>query len=261
MKVSEKGVWFASHLDGSHHMLTPELSVQIQQALGSDIMMSLDEMYTEESSSDYGQEATDRSTRWAKRCLEARTRDDLALFGIAQGGFHEGLRIESTQAIVDLGFDGYAIGGLSVGESKEVMAKIIECTEPHLPKDKPRYLMGVGTPDDLVRCVARGIDMFDCVMPTRNARNGSLFTSSGVVKLKNSVHRDDSNPLDSECKCYTCCNFSRAYLRHLFTSNEVLGLRLNTIHNLSFYNKRIKDIRNAISNGTLGQWATSLGDE
>ncbi len=258
VKITEEGVRFASHIDGSKHMLTPEFSIEIQEALGADIIMAFDEPVPPDSPKDYARLALDRTTRWAKRCLEARARKDQALFGITQGAFDTGLRRESAEQIVSLGFDGYAIGGLSVGESKEIMAEMIDCSEPLLPKDKPRYLMGVGTPDDLVRCVARGVDMFDCVMPTRNARNGSLFTSQGKVSIRNAQYANDDSPLDPECDCSTCARFSKAYLRHLFMSGEILVLRLNTIHNLRFYKRRIDDIREAIRNGTLGAWAKSL---
>lgn len=261
VKITEKGVTFASHLDGSRHDLTPELAIKIQEALGADIIMALDEMVTPDSSEDYAREASERSTRWGRRCLSARTRPGIALFGITQGGFDEKLRRQSAEQIVSLGFDGYAIGGLSVGESKEIMAAMIESVEPVLPKEKPRYLMGVGTPDDLVRCVAKGIDMFDCVMPTRNARNGYLFTSQGRVVIKNAKYAKDEAPLDPECDCSTCARFTRAYLRHLFMAGEILALRLNTIHNLSFYKRRIEKIGEAIRAGTLGQWADSLKEK
>lgn len=261
VKISDNGVTFASHLDGSRHELTPEFAIEIQEALGADIIMALDEMATPDSPEGYAKEASERSTRWGERCLAARTRSDIALFGITQGGFDEKLRQQSAHQIVNLGFDGYAIGGLSVGESKEIMAAMIESVEPVLPKEKPRYLMGVGTPDDLVRCVARGIDMFDCVMPTRNARNGYLFTSQGRVAIKNAQYATDEAPLDPECDCSTCARFSRAYLRHLFMAGEILALRLNTIHNLSFYKRRIEKIKEAIHEGSLGQWAANLKDE
>ncbi len=260
-KISEKGVEFASHIDGTRHLLTPELSIGIQEALGADIIMAFDEPVAPESSHDYTKMASERSTRWAERCLTARERKDQALFGITQGGFDKDLRKESAQQITNLGFDGYAIGGLSVGESKEVMGAMIDCTEPHLPIDKPRYLMGVGTPDDLVRCVARGIDMFDCVMPTRNARNGTLFTSQGKIIIKNSKYVRDDSPLDPECSCHTCKNFTKAYLRHLFMSGEILGIKLNTLHNLAFYRHTIEKIRQAIRDDNLGEWAAKLEKE
>ncbi|VAX22006.1 Queuine tRNA-ribosyltransferase [hydrothermal vent metagenome] len=261
VKITENGIRFASHLDGSRHDFTPEFAIEVQEALGADIIMALDEMVTPDSSDDYAREASLRSTRWGERCLNARTRPDIALFGITQGGFDEKLRRQSAQQIVNLGFDGYAIGGLSVGESKEIMSAMIESVEPILPQDKPRYLMGVGTPDDLVRCVAQGIDMFDCVMPTRNARNGYLFTSQGRVGIKNAKYAKDESPLDPLCDCSTCLRFTRAYLRHLFMAGEILALRLNTIHNLSFYKRRMEKIGEAIHAGTLGEWADSLKDQ
>ncbi len=260
VKITEEGVLFSSHIDGSRHMLTPEFSVEIQERLGADIIMAFDEMATPDQSVEHAREASERSTRWAQRCLAARKRPDQALFGITQGAFDPDLRKTSASQIVKLGFDGYAIGGLSVGESNEIMASMIDATEPLLPKNKPRYLMGVGTPDDLVRCVARGIDMFDCVMPTRNARNGCLFTSQGKVMIRNSKYARDESPLDPECRCSTCARFSRAYLRHLFMAGEILALRLNTIHNLCYYKRRVDDIHESIRSGELGQWAKSLED-
>lgn len=258
-KITEEGVAFASHLDGSRHLLSPERSIEIQEALGADIIMAFDEPVSPEVNIAYAREASARSTRWAERCLAARTRqNDQALFGITQGGFDIDLRKQSAREITSLPFDGYAIGGLSVGESRQVMSQMIDITEPFLPADRPRYLMGVGTPDDLVRCVARGVDMFDCVMPTRNARNGTLFTSEGKFSIKNARFATDPAPLDPACDCYTCATFSRAYLRHLFMANEILGLRLNTIHNLAFYRRRIEQIRAAIDAGTLGAWAAEL---
>ena len=261
VKISEEGVRFSSHLDGSKHTLTPELSVKIQEALGADIIMAFDEPVPPDCSDYYAREASERSTRWNERSRRAMTRSDRAMFGITQGGFSPDLRRRSAGQVVDIGFDGYAIGGLSVGESKEIMAEMIEATEPVLPKDKPRYLMGVGTPDDLVRCVARGVDMFDCVMPTRNARNGYLFTSEGRVAIRNAKYAKDPGPVDPECGCSTCSRFSRAYLRHLFMAGEILALRLNTIHNLSFYKHRMDQIRDAIREGSLGEWAGRLERE
>jgi queuine tRNA-ribosyltransferase len=261
VKITDEGASFASHLDGTRHMLTPELAVEIQEALGSDIAMVLDEPVAPDVPLERAMDALRRTTMWAKRCFEARTRNDQAMFGITQGGFDENLRKLSAEQIVSLPFDGYAIGGLSVGESKEVMNAMVDCVEPYLPKDKPRYLMGVGTPDDLVRLVARGVDMFDCVMPTRNARNGTLFTSQGKVSIKNAQYARDESPLDPECDCSTCARFSRAYLRHLFMAGEILALRLNTLHNLAFYKKRMEDIKKAIVDGTLGAWAERLATE
>ena len=261
VKITEDGVRFSSHIDGSAHMITPESAVEIQEALGADIIMAFDEMALPDQPESRWVESSDRTTRWAKRCLQARTREDQALFGITQGGFDEGLRVKSAEEIVALGFDGYAIGGLSVGESKEIMGAMIDATTPALPESRPRYLMGVGTPDDLVRCVARGIDMFDCVMPTRNARNGYLFTSQGKVALRNAQYKEDDGPVDPECACSTCRRFSRAYLRHLFVAGEILALRLNTIHNLAFYRNRMEKIKEAIRAGTLGKWAQELENQ
>ena len=258
-KISDDGVLFSSHLDGTKHLLTPELSIEIQEALGADIIMAFDEPSPPEATYDLAAKAMERSIKWADRCQKAqKEKEKSALFGITQGGFDENLRRISAQRTVEQNFDGYAIGGLSVGESKEIMGAMIDVVEPELPEDKPRYLMGVGTPDDLVRCVAKGVDMFDCVMPTRNARNGYLFTSEGRVGIKNAQYKEDSGPLDPECSCYTCKTFSRAYLRHLFMAGEILALRLNTIHNLAFYQNRIIAIRQAITEGSLGQWAQRL---
>jgi queuine tRNA-ribosyltransferase len=236
-------------------MLSPERAVEIQESLGSDIAMAFDEPVKPGSSFEYTLTASDRSTRWAKRCIEARTAENQALFGITQGGFHADLRKKSADEIVALPFDGYAIGGLSVGESKQTMMEMIEITEPHLPKEKPRYLMGVGTPDDIVEAVKRGVDMFDCVMPTRNARNGTLFTSVGKVVIKNAVHARDENPLDPDCDCHTCLHYSRTYLRHLFMAGEISALRLNTIHNLAYYKKLIEEIKKQIRAGTLNEFS------
>ncbi|MBI4666203.1 MAG: tRNA guanosine(34) transglycosylase Tgt [Nitrospinae bacterium] len=261
VKITDEGALFASHLDGSKHMLSPELSMEIQESLGADIIMAFDQPVAPTASPHEAQTALSRTSRWAERCLSAHKRQDQALFGITQGGFDTALREQSAKEITRLPFDGFAIGGLSVGESKEIMADMIDHAEPYLPKDKPRYLMGVGTPDDLVRCVARGVDMFDCVMPTRNARNGSLFTSEGKIAIKNAQYARDNTPLDPECSCSTCARFSKAYLRHLFMAGEILALRLNTIHNLTFYRNRIEEIKKAILNGTLGQWAAQLDKE
>jgi queuine tRNA-ribosyltransferase len=245
-KVMDEGVEFQSHLDGSRHFLTPERAIEIQEALNSDITMCLDECIPYPASYDYALSAAVRTTSWAKRCKESKTRDAQALFGIVQGGMYADLRERSAHEIMDIGFDGYALGGLSVGETKALMYEMIDATTPFLPEDKPRYIMGVGTPGDLVRCVGHGIDMFDCVLPTRNARNGTLFTSTGKVIIKNAQHAEESIPVDEHCDCYTCRNFSRAYLRHLYMAGEILSARLNTIHNLHFYLTLMEDIRQAI---------------
>ncbi|MDH5511550.1 MAG: tRNA guanosine(34) transglycosylase Tgt, partial [Nitrospinota bacterium] len=260
-QVSDEGVRFASHLDGARTMITPELCVQIQEDMGVDIVMALDQMALPQDGAGQTRQALERTTRWAERCLKARNRDDAALFGIVQGGFDPLLRRQSAEELVSLGFDGYAIGGLSVGESKQTMRAMIQATVPHLPSEKPRYLMGVGTPDDLVVAASMGVDMFDCVMPTRNARNGSVFTSVGKVNIRNAAHTEDESPLDPECHCPTCKRFSRAYLRHLFMAGEILAMRLLTMHNLAFYARRIKMIKDAINNGSLGAWALQLASE
>jgi len=257
-QVTEEGVRFASHLDGARTLMTPESCIQIQEYLGVDIMMALDQMAAPEDSRSQAQAAADRSHRWAQRCLAARKNPNAALFGIVQGGFDEELRRISAGQISSLGFDGHAIGGLSVGEPKEIMIKIADLCAPLLPEDKPRYLMGVGTPDDLVIFSSMGIDMFDCVMPTRNARNGSLFTSQGKVNIRNARYARDETSLDPECACPACVRFSKAYLRHLFMAGEILALRLLTGHNLAFYARRMEMIRDAIKNGSLGAWAESL---
>jgi queuine tRNA-ribosyltransferase len=246
-KITEEGVTFQSHIDGgAKHFISPEYAVEIQEALGADIIMAFDECIPYPATRDYARESLDRTLRWAKRCADAKKKTGQALFGIVQGGMYPDLRKHSAEALVDISFDGYAIGGLSVGETKPMMYEMIEATVPSMPEDKPRYLMGVGTPEDLVEGVDRGIDMFDCVMPTRNARNGTFFTSFGKVVIRNAQYERDHRPIDAECECYTCRNFSRAYLRHLFNAGEVLALRLGTIHNLSFYLDLMKNIRVSI---------------
>ena len=251
-KIDDDGVTFKSHVDGSMHRFTPEKSIRIQENLGADIIMAFDECIPYPATRDYAQESMDRTHRWAKRCREAKRDTGQALFGIVQGGMYPDLRQQSAAALVDIGFEGYAIGGLSVGETKPLMYEMIEATVPHLPADRPRYLMGVGTPEDLVEGVDRGIDMFDCVMPTRNARNGTFFTSFGKLVIRNSRYERDQRPLDPACGCYTCRTFSRAYLRHLFNAGEVLALRLGTLHNLAFYLGLMNDIRESLSQGRFG---------
>ncbi|OGV96932.1 MAG: tRNA guanosine(34) transglycosylase Tgt [Nitrospinae bacterium RIFCSPLOWO2_02_FULL_39_110] len=246
-KIREEGVEFKSYIDGSRHFMTPEYSIEIQESLGADIIMTFDEPVPYPSTYEYTLKSTELTARWARRCKERHNKKGQLLFGIVQGGVYEDLRRRSIEDIVGIGFDGYAIGGLSVGEKKCLMYEVAEYTSPLLPFDKPRYLMGVGTPDDIVRCISIGIDMFDCVIPTRNARNGCLFTSDGKVVIKNSKYVSDDNPLDPLCDCYTCRNFSRGYLRHLFVSNEILSYRLNTIHNIHYYMNLIKNIREAIA--------------
>lgn len=246
--ITEEGAAFRSHLDGSRLFLSPEDAVQVQQSLGSDIMMCLDTCIPFPASREETVDSTALTGRWAQRCREAHTKEEQLLFGIVQGGMYPELRQRSAETLIEIGFDGYAIGGLSVGEPKEQMHDMTEATVAHLPDDYPVYLMGVGTPEDLVEGVWRGIDMFDCVMPTRNARNGTLFTSTGKVILKNAQYREDSRPVDESCACYTCRNYSRAYLRHLLVSREILAYHLNTIHNLHYYINLMNEIRQAIEN-------------
>ena len=253
-KISEEGVRFASPVDGSPVFLGPERSMQIQRALGADIVMAFDECTPYPATEQEARASMELSLRWAARCREAHGDNPAALFGIVQGGMHDGLRRESLAGLVSLGFDGYALGGLSVGEPAEERNAVIEAVEPAMPADSPRYLMGVGTPEDLVESVARGIDMFDCVMPTRHARNGYLFTRRGTVRIRNARHREDTAPLDPECACYTCRHFSRAYLRHLERCNEILGARLNTIHNLHYYLDLMAQARAAIEAGRFEAW-------
>lgn len=250
-KISEEGVKFRSPIDGSPVFIDPEKSMQVQRDLGSDVVMIFDECTPYPATEIEAKESMELSLRWAHRSKIAHGDNPSALFGIVQGGMYEKLRDESLNGLVDIGFDGYAIGGLSVGEPKEDMIRILDHLADSMPHDKPRYLMGVGKPADLVEGVRRGIDMFDCVMPTRNARNGHLFTSSGVVKIRNARYRNDTNPLDDECDCYTCQNFTRGYLHHLEKCGEMLGAQLNTIHNLRFYQTLMANLRAAISNGQL----------
>jgi queuine tRNA-ribosyltransferase len=265
-RIAEDGAEFRSHLDGSLHLLTPERATDIQAQLGSDIAMVLDECIASPASEEAAREAMERSVRWASRAQTRwrRIKDDAASladvvatnpgqvqFGIIQGGVHHGLRTESVQATVALGFDAYAIGGLSVGEPPEVTYEVVAHTAPQLPADRPRYLMGSGMPDDLVECVARGVDLFDCVLPTRNARNGQLLTRRGPISIKNARYAEDASPPDPDCACYTCRTFSRAYLRHLFVAGEMAAATLNTVHNLYFYLDTMRSIREAIMLGTF----------
>lgn len=250
-QIKDEGVSFQSHIDGSRHFISPEICIKIQETLGSDIMMCLDECIPYPSEYDYAKKSLDLTVRWAKRCKEAHKNKNQALFGIVQGGTYNDLRRMAAEEIINIGFDGYALGGLSVGEPKEIMRKITESTTHLLPEDKPRYLMGVGTPEDIIESVAHGIDMFDCVMPTRNARNGMLFTNNGKIAIKNASYRNDDSPLDITCDCYTCQNYSRAYLRHLFVAREILAAILNTIHNVRFFIKLMEKIRDAINNNSF----------
>lgn len=245
-KIKEEGVYFQSHLDGSKHFLSPEKTVEIQEALGADIIMCFDECTPYPATRDYTAASMERTHRWAKRCKEAKKSETQSLFGIVQGGMFQDLRKQSAEEITKICFDGYAIGGLSVGEDKLIMYNMVDATVPYLPYDKPRYLMGVGTPEDLVECVARGVDMFDCVMPTRNARNGTLFTKRGKLGIRNALFANDINPIEDGCGCYTCKNYSRAYLRHLFAASEILAARLGTTHNLYYYINLMRDMRRAI---------------
>ncbi len=250
-KINEEGVTFQSHIDGSSHHITPELATEIQEALGADIIMTFDECTPYPVTREVARESMELTIRWAKRCKKRKERADQALFGIIQGGMFPDLRKECAEKLVEIGFDGYAIGGLSVGETKPMMYEMVEAAEPYMPEEKPRYLMGVGKPEDLIEGVLRGIDLFDCVMPTRNARNGFLFTHNGRIVIKNAVHFDEKGPIDPDCGCYTCRYYSRAYLRHLFMAGEILALRLNTIHNLYFYQNLMEKIREAIRENRL----------
>jgi queuine tRNA-ribosyltransferase len=250
-KVSEEGVTFQSHLDGSSHFFTPEKVMEIQRVLGSDIAMVLDECVPYPSPYEYVKASMERTNRWAKRCLQVRQESDPALFAIVQGGVHRDLREKSAQTLVEMGFQGYAMGGLSVGEPKSMMLDVLEWTTSLLPEKTPRYLMGVGTPEDIIDAVMLGVDFFDCVLPTRNARNGTLFTSSGKLSIKQAQYAEDRRPVDETCACYTCRHYSRAYLRHLYLSKEILSSRLNTIHNLFYYINLLVKIREAIHEGRL----------
>ncbi len=247
-KITEEGVTFKSPINGSKIFMGPEESMQVQRDLGSDIVMIFDECTPYPATIQEAADSMRLSLRWAQRSKQAHGDNLAALFGIVQGGMYEQLRQESITGLVDIGFDGYAIGGLSVGEPKEEMMATLDVIHHKMPIDKPRYLMGVGTPEDLVESVRRGIDMFDCVMPTRNARNGHLFTTTGVVRIRNSQYELDTRPLDDSCACYTCQNYSRSYLRHLDKCKEILGSRLNTIHNLYYYLKLMENMRGAIEN-------------
>lgn len=252
--VTEDGATFQSHMDGTTHHITPERAIAIQEALGADIIMAFDECVALPSSRERVSEAVRRTSQWARRCLDARRRADQVLFGIVQGGQYPELRAQAAESLVSMGFDGYAIGGLSVGEEKSVMYRMLEVVVPLLPPERPRYLMGVGMPEDLVEGVARGIDLFDCVVPTRHGRTGWLFTSFGRVLIKNAQYARDERPIDPECCCSVCKRYSRAYLHHLFGVKEMLGVRLNTLHNLYYFADLMRRIRSAINQGTFGQF-------
>jgi queuine tRNA-ribosyltransferase len=257
-KISEAGVRFQSPINGDAVFLGPEESMAVQRELGSDIVMIFDECTPYPATYEQARDSMQLSLRWAERSRNAHSDSDAALFAIVQGGVYEDLRRASSAGLQSLGFDGYAIGGLSVGEPKEDRARILSAVVPTLPADKPRYLMGVGTPEDIVEAVCAGIDMFDCVMPTRNARNGHLFTRFGTLRIRNNTYRDDTRPLDGACGCYTCHHYSRAYLRHLDKCGEILGARLNTIHNLYYYQELMAGLRTAIAAGTLADFVTDF---
>jgi queuine tRNA-ribosyltransferase len=257
-KISEEGVRFQSPVNGDPCFLTPEESVRIQRALNSDIVMVFDECTSYPAEFEQARDSMRLSLRWASRSKRAHEGNGNALFGIVQGGMYEDLRDESLTALTAIGFDGYAIGGLSVGESKRDMMRVMRHTAPQLPAARPRYLMGVGTPQDIAAAVAAGIDLFDCVLPTRNARNGWVYTRRGVIKLRNARYRNDLEPLDPECSCHTCRNFTRAYLHHLQRVNEILGARLNTLHNLHYYQELMQELRAAIENRRLAEYVSAL---
>ncbi|MUV39519.1 tRNA-guanine(34) transglycosylase [Lentibacillus sp. JNUCC-1] len=261
-KIEEAGVHFRSHLSGEKLFLSPEKAMHIQNALGSDIMMALDECPPYPAEHDYMKKSVERTSRWAERCLAAHERkSDQGLFGIIQGGEYEDLRRQSAADLVSLDFPGYAVGGLSVGEPKDVMNSVLEFTTPLMPLDKPRYLMGVGSPDSLIDGAIRGIDMFDCVLPTRIARNGTCMTSNGRLVVRNAKYARDFRPIDEECDCYTCRNYSRAYIRHLVRTNETFGFRLTTYHNLYFLLKLMKQVRKAISEDRLGDFKEAFFEQ
>ena len=253
-KISEEGVEFRSHIDGSKHFIGPEQSMEIQKSLGADIVMAFDECPPYPCGYDYMLGSVERTTRWAARSKNFNMGRNQNLFGIVQGGVYPDLREKSVREIADIGFDGYAIGGLSVGEDRPSRLKVLDYTVPLLPEKYPVYLMGIGEPEDLVESVARGVDMFDCVMPTRNARNGALFTSEGRLNIKNAKYTEDPAPVETGCNCYTCRNFSRAYLRHLFMSRELLSYRLNTIHNLYYILQLMENIKSAIYSGSFSEF-------
>jgi queuine tRNA-ribosyltransferase len=259
-RIDADGVTFRSHIDGSEHRLTPEKAIAVQQNLGADVIVCLDEC-APPADYDYNLEALERTHTWAERCKAAKTRPDQALFGIVQGGVFADLRERSAQFLVDVGFDGYAIGGLSVGETKEEMHAALEVVDPILPAGRPRYLMGVGTPEDLVECVARGVDMFDCVLPTRMARNGGVLTRRGRLNIRNARFADDPAPLEPGCTCYACTHFTRAYLRHLNRSNEILGHHLLTVHNLHLMLTVARELREAVLAGHFEDYRAAFWDQ
>ncbi len=253
-KITGDGVIFQSPLDGSQHIFTPESVIEIQEMIGSDMIVCLDECIPYPSAYEYTKDSTDRTIQWAQKSKKVFSGADRGLFCVVQGGFYKDLREYCAKELLDIGFDGYAIGGLSVGETKQMMYTVVDQVTPLLPWDKPRYLMGVGLPEDLVEGIIRGIDMFDCVVPTRHGRRGYLFTETGHMIIKNSCYKDDGSPVEAGCDCYTCRRYSRAYLRHLFMSGEMLGLRLNTIHNLHYFGRLMREIRTAIEEGRMVQF-------
>ena len=253
-KIKEEGVTFQSHIDGSKHFLSPERAVEIQRNIGADICMCLDECVPYPSTYEYTRDSVGLTSRWAKRCRDAKDGGPFLLFGILQGGFYKDLRIQSARELVEMDFDGYALGGLSVGEPKSATWEMVDTVIDTLPHDKPRYLMGFGFPEDIVEGVRKGIDMFDCVIPTRLARNGNLFTQNGRINIKNAKYVRDESPVDEECGCYTCRTYSRAYLRHLLVSHELTSFYLNTLHNVYFYADFLKRIREAIGKGCFDQF-------
>lgn len=257
-KLKEEGVEFRSHLDGSKHFFSPEVSIGIQEKLGADIIMQFDECSPWPCDHDRAQKAMYRTLRWLERCMAAKTRPDQALFGIVQGAFYKDLRVECAREMAKLDLPGFGIGGLSVGEPKEIMYEMLDAINPVMPANKPRYLMGVGSPDCLIEGVLRGVDMFDCVLATRVARNGTAFTRSGRLVVRNAQYAHDFSPLDPECDCYACRNFSRAYIRHLFKAEEILSLRLISLHNLRFLLRLMEDIRAAIENDCLGDFVEAF---
>ncbi len=268
-KIHEEGVYFQSHVDGRHIFMGPEESMRIQSNLGSTIAMAFDECVENPAKYEYAKQSCERTVRWLERCkaemkrlnsLPDTVNPNQLLFGINQGSTYDDLRVENMKQIAELDLDGYAIGGLAVGEPKEDMYRIISAVEPHMPKDKIRYLMGVGTPGNIIEAVYRGVDLFDCVMPSRNARHGHLFTKKGVINLNNKKYERDSQAIDPECSCPTCRNFSRAYIRHLFKSKEMLAMRLCVMHNLHFYNMLMQEIRDALDNGTFEEYRNKYVD-
>ncbi len=257
-KITPEGVVFRSHIDGSPHFINPRLAIEIQEALASDIMMCFDECPPYPTSFQAAEKSLALTTRWARECLTTRASENQALFGIVQGSSYPELRQRAVEELVKMGFDGYALGGLSVGEPKDIMFDLVRFTTPLLPEDRPRYLMGVGGRDDILSCVAQGIDMFDCVMPTRNARHGLLFTNGKKVVIRNARYRHDEGPVDETCDCYTCRSYSRAYLRHLFTAKEILAMILGTIHNVRYYMRLMENIRGAIAEDLYEEFSREM---